>query len=202
MLFHCLVFDTGSYSNLVVPFSYTIIGTTASLAYKGERMAAKSLRSLIASAPMFLVMTFNILFFTVKFLAIYITAEIRDPRYVNAFIKKHIPGGSRVIGDEMYYYAVRQASSDFQYMHMFKEDDERECYQREVYQYGYLLWSDKLQYTRPALLKVYQQKSRLVQVAAFHFKSQKEFPFIKKILALLHIPVDKSYNCILFKRIG
>lgn len=202
LIFYITVHDTGTYSTLIIPFQYFIIGGFCYVVYDHSKQKRPSLFKITSLTPILLLLSFNTLFFTLKAITIYVTFETKNPKYINAFIKSNIPPGSKVIGDDLYFYSVHHANSDFQFINHFKSDFEREAYHRKVYKYDYILWSEQLAYNAPNVLKVYQENSNLVQVAAFNFNQNKHFPFLKTIQSIFKIPIERSYDCILYKRLN
>ena len=202
LLFYISVHDTGTYSTLIIPFQYVIIGSSFYLAYKKLPLKKRPLFKIAFLAPIFLILSFNSLFFSLKALTIYITYETRNPKYIDDFVKSNIPPGSKVIGDDLYFYAVHHSKSDFQFISHFKSDLEREYYHRKIYDYDYILWSEQLANDAPQILKTYQNNSKLIKIAEFKFNQNKNFPFINTIQFLSKIPIERSYNCILFKRLN
>ena len=201
MLFYSIVYDTGQYSVIIIPFQYAIVGSATVVLY--DRLFKNSRRSLSILKFNFLaaILMVNTSFFLLKVLTIYITSETRNPFYVSSFIKKYIPPKSKVLGDESHFYAVTTASSEFQYIHLFKEDLEREDYQRRIFNYDYIVWSDRLERDYPDLLDIYKNHSSIIKVASFRNNRNKNLRLAERALRSLNIPVDVSYNCIIYKRL-
>jgi len=201
VLFYSMVYDTGQYSVIIIPFKYAIIGSAAIILYDKMQRGGKVNLPFFKGSLLVTILLVNIFLFTIKVLTIYISSETRNPKYISSFVKKNIPPKSRVIGDENHFYAVTQASSEFQYMHLFKEDLEREEYQRKVYNYDYIIWSDRLQRDYPALLGIYKRKSKIIEIAEFRNSKNKKFPLAESALRSLNVPVDITYNCVIYRRI-
>ncbi|PRY06769.1 hypothetical protein CLV24_12635 [Pontibacter ummariensis] len=199
ILYYSLVHDTGTYSLLILPACYTIIGSSVALLLKQRSL--KSYSRLLVAAPILTIVLFNLLFFTIKFFTIYNTLDSRDPKYIDAFIKSYIPPNSKVIGDEIYYYAVSSANSDFQYIHLYKDDISREHYQRKIYGYDFIVMSHDLNRDRPELLQLYQRNSDLVKIAEFTQLSDNNFPLIDKVSSFFRVTVRSSYDCTIYKRV-
>ena len=105
LLFYLFVSDSGPYSVIIVPFLYAIMGTTTSLFYSSLKLRNKSIFKISRLTPWILIISFNLLFFTIKAITIYVTSDTRNPQFINAFIKRCIPPGSKVIGEPLYYYS-------------------------------------------------------------------------------------------------
>ena len=88
----------------------------------------------------------------------------RDPAPADQVARRFIPPGSRVIGDDKFYFAVRNADSDFQYWQRGGTLDERVAYQTDGYGFDYLV-ADPNQ--SPALFHAYTARTPLVHVATF-----------------------------------
>jgi hypothetical protein len=80
---------------------------------------------------------------------------------VDAAIAKHIPVGSRVVGDDKYYYAVRKAGSDFQYLSRGGTPEERVTYHRDCYGAEYVISESDDQ---SALVQEYARNFPLIKV--------------------------------------
>jgi 4-amino-4-deoxy-L-arabinose transferase-like glycosyltransferase len=198
-VFYIVVNDTGTYSVYILPFYYALLGIAVSTLlprppWDGYKMWMKV-------TPLIAILAFNLLFFSFKFITVYMTSDSRDPKHITTFIKKYIPPESKVIGDEIFFYAVLSAKSDFQYIHLFKVDSVREHYQREIYDYDFIVMSHDLNRIRPELLKLYQKNADLIKVAEFVHKGQKNLPFIESLSDLLQVRVRSSYDCIIYKRL-
>jgi len=94
--------------------------------------------------PILLLLLFNGMFFLLKNAQAIAGREQRNDALAVDFIKKHIPEGSKVIGEPLYFYAVLQNGSDFQYLNLYEDLEDRERFHREVYDYDYLLVTDHL----------------------------------------------------------
>ena len=200
-LFYSVVYDTGQYSVIIIPFKYAIIGSAVMILYDKVHSVNKAYSVILRSNFLGIILLGNVLLFTMKVITIYISSETRNPVYISSFVKRNIPPQSRVIGDESHFYAVTKASSEFQYIHLFKKDLEREEYQRNVYNYDYIIWSDRLQRDYPALLDVYKRKSKIIEVAEFKNNKNKKLAFAERALKSLNVPVDITYNCVIYKRL-
>ena len=62
-----------------------------------------------------------------------------DSRVVDQAVAAQIPKGSRVIGDDKYFFAVRKAGSEFQYIARGGTPEERVAYHRDVFRADYLI---------------------------------------------------------------
>lgn len=205
IIFYMVVNDTGLYSSMITPLYYSVIGSTVSILYYDYNNRKGQFMKALRVSPLAAVLLINVSFFAIKLSTIFIASEKRNPAPINAFIKSYIPPNSKVIGDEMYYYSVYNSHSDFQYIHKFKSHLERKHYQSTVYNYDYLIWSDRLQKENPGLLKIYQKDTRLVKVADFKFNNYKYADIGKSgmsenIFSNLQMPLNISYNCTIYKR--
>jgi hypothetical protein len=88
-------------------------------------------------------------------------------RPLEQFIASVIPPGSRVIGDDLFYFAALRTSNNYRFMNQYASEDERERYQRVNYDYQYILWSDRMTREQPALLQLYRRHASLDLVAQY-----------------------------------
>lgn len=205
-VFHIVVNDTGLYSTIIAPFHYLIIGSTVSLLLYDSKIQYTKFPPVMRIAPIVFVLFINLIFFALKSSTIYFASEKRNTAPITEFIKTYIPPKSKVIGDELFYYFVHNTNSDFQYINHFKSDFERKYYQSIVYDYDYIILSEKLQRTTPNLFKIYQKNTRLVKVADFRHNKNNDFDIgqqglSEKVFYWLQMPMTISYNCTIFKRV-
>lgn len=97
----------------------------------------------------------HVLLFWLKILQVQSSLSARDHAQAVAFVRRHIPPGSKVVAEPMYWFAIRQAGADMQYMDIYEETHLREKWQREVYQYEYLLVTDHLRWRKPEVVAYY-----------------------------------------------
>lgn len=198
--FYLVINDTGQYSVIIAPFQYALIGM-AGVNLISLKTTHFKITSLLYSSPLIAILVFNLAFFTLKSVTLFIASETRNPKHITSFLQSHLLPDTKVIGDEAYFYAVSQAGAQFQYVSIFNSSLEREKYQRLVYDYEYLLWSEKLDNEQPHILELYRKNSILIEVARFSHNKNKNMPFTIKLLNSLNVPVDQSYNGTLYKRI-
>ncbi|MCF4102167.1 glycosyltransferase family 39 protein [Gillisia sp. M10.2A] len=201
LCFYFLVSDRGQYSVIIAPFQYLLIGMTVVLLLSYLRRESSAFKKLLYYSPLALILIYNLAFFSLKGLTLYIAHETRNPEYVTSFMKSQLTPDSKVVGDEAYYYAVKHAGGDFQYISIFKNVTEREHYQRMVYDYDYIAWSDKLQREHPYILDTYRKNSKLIEIARFNHYQNKDMPLVTLFLTSLNVPVKRSYSGTLYKRI-
>ena len=183
--FYYTVSDTGPYSILILPFYIILL-----------KSAIDQLRTnnLINVFPLLLIIGY-LGIFSVKSFVVLKQFNQRRPELAHLAFKK-IPSGSRVLGDEMYVYAALKKQYSFQYVHLYFDSYYREEYQREVFDYEYIIWSDRLEQRYPQFLEVYKNHSKLVEVDRVEIKKV-EIPAI--VFKYIH-PID-DYSCTVYKRI-
>lgn len=149
---------------------------------------------------------YNSLFFVLKNTQAISSITQRDASQAAAFIKKHIPSNSKVIGEPLYYYAVIQAGSDFQYLNLYEDLEVREAFHREVYDYDYLIVTDhhKMRDDKKCI-DYYVDKSPFEEVARFQLP-RSEFSTQIANLSIMDFPLlsdveRHGYNCTIYKRI-
>ena len=142
----------------------------------------------------------NLMIWGLKSVVVTQNAQSRSYFEIENFVKKNIRPGSKVIGDDMYSYAVQNDSCDFKYMHFDSPDINKiEKHRREIFNYDYLLFSDNLKNIQPSLLTVYKQHSNLQLISKYTSKSSS----LLNVLSRLHIYgfSKDGYNGSLYKRV-
>lgn len=163
-------------------------------------------KKLLISLPVILLLAYNSLFFVLKSAQAITASEERKPKVAEAFIRKHIPKGSKVVGEPLYFYAVCQNESDFQYLNLYEDLEKREKYHREVYQYQYLLVTNHLKMRdSKGCINYYLGKAKFEKIATLEIKENSWAKRISKLsigsFQLLSNVEKHAYNCIIYKRI-
>lgn len=192
-VFHLFVGDVGPYSILILPIIYCFL--LELLPYYQEKY------SLFYKLAIILVLSFNVFIFCLKALVLFGSYDLKKHSDVVIFISKNIPKHARVVGDEVYYYAVNANEDQFQYMHLqLFNYDTIERYRREQYDYEYFVYSDRIKKNgRIDFLELYSRNAKLVKVATF----KKSPSRIAQFLASLKIyPLSETgYNGVIYKRV-
>jgi hypothetical protein len=191
LLFYMLIKDTGAYSILILPFYFIILHECLLLIV--EKRKSKNFLTIV----MIIMLGVNVGVFTVKNIVIWSTKDSRKIEHVDRFVGENIPSGSKVIGDEMYFYSVVGNDSKFQFMHLYLNDFDREEYQRIVFDYDYIFWSDRLATVSPELLKLYGNNCELVVVDRLEVRPNAK-NFISTALEGRFIG---SYSGVLYQRV-
>lgn len=174
--YYLLIGDVGPYSVLVIPFYYMI--------FMEIFLANKELnkKNKLVSIVLVLLLCFNLGIFVFKSAIVTLNYSSRNYSSVTNTIKKVIPEGSRVIADEVYYYAVIANNCKFQYMHLHIDDLIKvEKYRREVFDYQYLILSKRLINRNPGLMPLYTKNANLKLIG--EIKSQ-DSELLKKLAKL------------------
>lgn len=127
------------------------------------------------------------------------SASQRQPWLAGSFVARHIPPGSRVVGDALFYYAVVQNGSEFQYVDAYNSLPERERRQRLNFDFDYLLVSEISAGRDPEILPYYLSKANYDTVAVFQ---QPEPAFVARLyqFGLLSQMERSGYNAVLLRR--
>lgn len=182
--FLLLVFENGAYYVMVLPFFYRLLillSTSSSVWFHKILLGA--------------FLTFNAGVFLYKGGFVLLTKEERKMDIASEFVRQNIPPGSKVIGDEYFYFPVVENGSDFQFINWFKDAGQREKYHREQYDYDYILISDMLIRKSGYLLPYYAGKSRLEKIDVLPPPPIKQLPFPYSTRA------REVYSGMLFKRV-
>ena len=134
VLFILLVKNTapfgGGYSILVIPFEYMGLAWLVSKCPRFSVPISTPTLQRLAFVPLFLL---NGAFFVAIVSSDLLLWPALDPAPAAAEITANIPPGSKVVGDDKFYFLVRQAGSDFQYLERGGTLAERAKYQTDTY---------------------------------------------------------------------
>ena len=180
-IFYLLIFDTGIYSILILPFIYLLIVDNFPSFKFDNRFVFKAL------------LAFNVLFFLIKGTVIFLERGQRNHEKISDFIGLNIPEGANIVGDEMYYYAAIENNSAFQYYHLYKSINGRYAYQRDVFKYEYVILSNRFKGT--VIEKLYvEDKCEIIAT----FKSEKN-KTAQMIESFLPIKILNEFDCVIYK---
>lgn len=161
--YYLFVKDKGTYGGLyaffMVPLAYLALGVlTSSLLEATQRAAAVRWLQLGIFGGL---LAFNGAVFLARTTLEVAQRGSRSPATAEAAIARLIPPGSRVVGDDKFYFAVRRAQSDFQYAQRGGTLDERVRYHRDVYDVQYLITNEG---ENPGILEAYERELPLVPI--------------------------------------
>jgi hypothetical protein len=165
------------YSFLMIPPAYLALGVLAERV-SAIRSRAQWARLLVAGTLAMLAVVNGTAFLARSALEI-AEWQRRDPARADAVIARSIPPGSRVVGNDQYYFAVRRAGSDFQYAERGGTVDERVAYHRDDYDFDYLITSEG---DDSPLLQAYRAAVPLREVAAID--AAPTTPLAERIVAI------------------
>ena len=191
LLFNTIVFDTGAYSVMIVPFYYLLImqaATRTEFPFERVRMALVTLLLLM-----------NLGIFSFKGFAVLGTWDERNPEPVHAFIDEHISEGANVIAEEQFYYGVIQAGADFHFSNRLLSTEEREVYLREEFDYEYLIISDELYRNRPGFFEYFDERSELEKVAEYRYEEERS-GLVQQMLDMAGFSILTSFDGRIYER--
>jgi hypothetical protein len=162
ILFYWLVAIKRPYGVFVIPYAYLL---TFYLFAELQRDLKNRIHSFLTSAVFSLLIILMVSIGLAKGAYIFHSYVERDPKPVKDFISKNIPKGSKVVGDEIYYFSVLESGSDFQYFNWYGGLEYRERLQREKYKYQYFMISDVMLNFQRSTFEYYLSKGKLEQVA-------------------------------------
>lgn len=190
--YHILVYDNGEYSIYVLPFYYLIAFISFTELIRGK------LKSAVKTAVVLLA-GFNLATFLLKALVLMSSSPVRRPAVAEEFARRNIPQNARVVGDELYYFAVTAAGSDFQYAHLYSSLQEREAYHREIWDYDYLMVSERLLEDKPEVFEHYRTHSLLILTDSLKTEMP---PLLKSVSQMLPYDISSSgYNGFIYQRV-
>lgn len=200
VVFYNVVYVRRPYAMLVLPFFYLGISDIMNTVYEYSGTQHNFFSKYVKHIPKILLFIYGIAFL-LKLTYIFSTSSERNNKNFEKYISTVIPQNSRVIGDEMYYYAVAKTNSSFQFMHIFNESDSlREKFQREKFDYDYMIVStDFLAKSNSRLVHLYATNSTLYKIGEYlvprTFLSSKLYEWRPNLVFAY------NYNCIIFKRV-
>jgi 4-amino-4-deoxy-L-arabinose transferase-like glycosyltransferase len=162
--FYLFVKDKGSFSGLyaffMIPLAYLLVG------YGLSRLADALPRNrgarLLRYGAVALLLAFNGGVFVARSLLELLQHDSREPSSAAAVIDRLIPPGSRVVGDDKYYFLARQAGSDFQYLQRGAgSEEERARFHAGPYGADFVVTAEP---DTSSLLQAYKREMRLVPV--------------------------------------
>lgn len=191
--FYTLVNDTGIYSIFSMPWVYIC------LACIGQSLATFPFQVKLLKVGMICLTILNVSIFTLKNTVIWMFAASRNTEVVQKQISERIPKGSKVIGDEAYYYFIMKAGSDFQYLDRGASTDLRIDYHLNQYKYDYIIVRNppSNQFELQWYLKSQPHKQLgfiLVPKAGSTAQS------LSDLLSKVKIEVPRGYEGIIYKR--
>lgn len=104
LLYYFIVFDTGKYGVLILPFYMIIIAHGVMDIYKNR----EKIYRIPYLALLLICFLINTSIFLYKAISVIATQEQRNPQQAATWIKHNIPYGSKVVGDYPYYYAAKE----------------------------------------------------------------------------------------------
>jgi len=191
--YYYLVYDTGIYSIFSVPFVYGLILyalNAVPLPFESKFYLKWILYSLLF---------FNIALFASKNILVWATSNTREMSTVQEQISKVIPKGSRVIGEEIFYYAVINSGSDFQYLDRGADGPRRRNYHEKVYDYQYVI--SRVPASSKAEFDYYNASAHLKLVHEIKFpKASGSFVAFRSFLAQLGFYFPRGYEGKIYRR--
>ena len=147
-----------AYAVFMTPLAYLAL---AALAPDGAPSAARNGRA--ARVIVVALLLFNGAVFAARTTLEIVQWRSRDPGPVAQLMRTYVPPGSKVIGDDRFYFAVVQAGADFQYWQRGGTLDARVAYHADQYGFDYLVTGED---RASELFRAYERRTPLREVAA------------------------------------
>jgi hypothetical protein len=144
---------------LVIPFEYMGLAWLVSRCPRLSVPISTPTLQRLAFVPLFLL---NGAFFLAIVSSDLLLWPALDPAEAATEVRQNIPPGSKVVGDDKFYFLVRQAGSDFQYLERGGTLAERVKYHTDAYGFDYLITAAD---ENSDTLRAYRDGAGLVQVA-------------------------------------
>lgn len=149
--YYLVVRDTGGYSVLILSFWYVLIALALHHLFSSN--STKPILRWVGVGFLALVLAVNVGIFSLKALTVVAQYNARNPKPLKEWVANHVEPGSRVAGDDRYYYACMGNGADFWYLDRPKSDNyraERMALSGEV---DYLFFSSQ---TEPKVIDAYR----------------------------------------------
>jgi 4-amino-4-deoxy-L-arabinose transferase-like glycosyltransferase len=164
VVFYITVIDKGPYSVLIVPFYYFIIADSL------KNISLKDVKNPFLYLSLVL-LTFNFSSSSMNGFRAITEIENRNYKEADAFIKEHIPSGSKVIGDPVYFYSVKKAGSDFELLNDLRRSERNDEVNSRQLDYDYLIVTDLARKSDPETIVNYLSQAKYRKVARFEIKN-------------------------------
>jgi hypothetical protein len=138
--FYLLIIDTGMYSVLVLPFWMLLLAFNLSIIADKVSGRNGKLKWVVHSSMPALALLL-LVGFMIKMVFVVVTYPERNQTTLQQFFEQHLPKGSKVIGEDKYYYGVLKSGSDFQYLMRGSHGERRRKYHFDEYGFDYLIAS-------------------------------------------------------------
>lgn len=190
LLFYFLVVDWGSYSTIIIPFYYLL------LSKKIENPFVQQIQKYV----LWLLLAFNLSFFTIKTAYIYSDYQQRSSDKIANFIEKNIPKNSKVIGEATYYYACKKQHIDYRLFDKYLSLEEREEKLRIDFKYEYFIVSNLAQKRAKSEIDYFLSKGKFEKTATYQTQNN----WLNKLILkskVVSIMEQEGYSCVIYKRI-
>lgn len=185
--FHLFVRDLGQYSIFILPSYYRLLW----------HYAGKQTR--FAWVVLGLLGAFNGSYFVLKNTQVALTWEMRNPQTAENFVRQHIPQGSKVVGEAMYYYAVRANHCAYQMFEVYEDLPTRERLQREKFGYQYIIVTTHSSWRHKEVVEYYlKQNPKARKIASLKFSPSPTVLWLSR-LARLSQNENAGYSADIYK---
>jgi 4-amino-4-deoxy-L-arabinose transferase-like glycosyltransferase len=191
--YYALVRDTGIYSIFSMPWLYMLLVILGDvfLIYP----AAQTRMKWAISFLIFL----NAGIFGAKNLLVFLSAPSRDDALAYPQFSSLIPKGSRIIGDEAYYYLAIRSGSDFQYLDRGAAGFQRLKYHVETYDFQYLVVREPV--SNPVEFNNYRKEIPLQKIGSITSPPPSAgFIRLEELLRVFGLTVPAGYRGTVYKR--
>lgn len=191
--YYALVRDTGIYSIFSIPWIYLLLVLLA------ERLLQKPATELRLKTALWLLVLFNAGLFGMKQLVVILGSPARNDELAFQQFSALVPQGSRVVGDEAYYYTATRNGCNFQYLDRGASGFQRLKYHQEKFKFEYLIVRTPV--SAPAEFNLYNKKLSLKKIG--EISTPPESPLLKRFGTLLKYfgaNVPGGYKGIIYRR--
>ena len=188
-----LVRDTGIYSIFSIPWVYLILAELGN-----HYLSARASRFWIQTSY-YLILLLNLGVFGIKQTVVFLSAPSRDNEKVFQEFSTLIPKGSRVIGDDAFFYTAIRNNCDFQYIDRGAAGFQRLDYHLNEYDYEYIVVRNPV--SNPAEFGNYQKAVPLKKVGEIHGPGPSPaIIFFETQLKKFGFTIPSGYRGVVYKR--
>lgn len=191
VIFELVVVDTGMYSIYIIPFFYLAIFSV---------IFTERTKPFINNTIFVALLAFNLFIFAFKSVSIIADYPLRQSDYVDNLVRELIPQNSKVVANDMYFYAIKKNNSLFQTIEYGATGKQRFDYHKDDWKFDYLIINKSFLEERNALCNYY------IDSANLEFVREIDYNFQRKSLTLYFSElffdgkVTYSYNGVIYKR--
>lgn len=189
--FYSFILDTGQYSIFIIPCFYLLLFIS---------VIKLGFPSKIRYSILFLILLFNIVLLTVKSYSVVADLQLRNYATVDNSVASVVPPGSKVIGNELYYYSVIKNDCEYQSIERGANLKQRIDYHYNDFDFDYLIINESYIKINRQVVDTYL-KSGEFEIVSPVIQQDSDNSTTLKIARWLEMYVFYTYEGMIYKRI-